>query len=101
MRFGWDPEKDKTNRIKHGVSFAEATELFTSGIDYWEIYDKQHSDEEDRFIAVGPIKRGVIVVAYTERDDEVLRIVSARMATRKEHRRFKEFERGGHERRNP
>jgi len=99
MRFEWDPEKDKTNRLKHGVSFAEATELFTNGIDYWEIYDEQHSDEEDRFIAAGSIKRGVIVVAYMERDDEVLRIVSARMATRKERLRFKEFERGEHERR--
>jgi hypothetical protein len=57
MRFDWDPEKDKTNRAKHGVSFAEATELFKSGNDYWEVYDEQHSGDEDRFIAVGSIKR--------------------------------------------
>ena len=81
------------------MSFAEATGLFKSGIDYWEIYDEQHSDEEDRFIALGSIKRGVIVVAYTEPEDGVLRIISARMATMKELRRFKEFERGGYERR--
>lgn len=100
MLFEWDPEKDKANRAKHDVSFAEATELFKSGIDYWEIYDEQHSGEEDRFIAIGPIKRGVIVVAFTERDDEVLRIMSARMATRKERLRFREFKGKGHERRN-
>jgi uncharacterized DUF497 family protein len=70
MLFEWDPEKDKANWAKYDVSFAEATELFKSGIDYWEIYDEQHSGEEDRFIAIGPIERGVIVVAYTERDDE-------------------------------
>ena len=49
------------------------------------------------FIAVGPIGRGVIVVAYTERDDDALRILSARMATGKECRRLEEFEREGHE----
>ena len=77
----------------------EAAELFKSGVDFLEIYDEEHSDEEDRFIAVGPIKRGVIVVAYTERDDDVLRILSARMATKKEHQRFEEFEGERHERR--
>ena len=93
MRFEWDPAKDKTNRAKHGLSFDEAAELFKAGVDYLEIYDEDHSGEEDRFIAVGPIKRGVIVVAYTERDDDVLRILSARMATKKERQRFEEFER--------
>ncbi|MGH2628436.1 MAG: BrnT family toxin [Anaerolineales bacterium] len=84
MRFEWDPAKDKPNRAKHGLSFGEATELFKAGAGYLEIYDEEHSNEEDRFIAVGPIKRGVIVVAYTKRDDDVLRILSARMATKKE-----------------
>jgi hypothetical protein len=83
MRFVWDPEKDKINRAKHGLSFEESTELFKSGVDCLEIYDDGHSKKEDRFIAVGPIKRGVIVVAYTECDDEVLRLLSARMATLK------------------
>ncbi len=70
-----------------------------TGVDYLEIYDEEHSDEEDRFIAVGPIRRGVIVVAYTERDDDVLRILSARMATKDERKRFEEFEGEKHERR--
>jgi hypothetical protein len=95
MRFEWDPAKDKANQAKHGLSFEDATELFKSSVSYLEIYDEEHSDEEDRFIAVGRIKRGVIVVAYTERDDDVLRILSARMATRKERRRLEGF--GGEE----
>jgi hypothetical protein len=99
VRFEWDPEKDKTNRPKHGVSFEEATELFKSGIDYLEIYDEEHSDEEDRFIAIGPIKRGVIVVAYTERDEDVMRILSARMATKAERKCYEEFRGETHERR--
>jgi uncharacterized protein len=98
MRFEWDPAKDETNRAKHGLSFEEATGLFKSDVDYLEIYDEEHSDREDRFIAIGPIRRGVIVVAYTERDDDVLRILSARMATKKERQRLEQFERKQHER---
>ena len=99
MRFEWDPAKDDINRAKHGLSFEETTELFKGGVDYLEIYDEEHSDEEDRFIAVGPIRRGVIVVAYTERDDDVLRILSARMATKRERQRFEKYEGEKHERR--
>jgi uncharacterized DUF497 family protein len=93
MRFEWDPAKDKANRAKHGLSFEEAAELFKTGVDYLEIYDEEHSDEEDRFIAIGPIRQGVVVVAYTERDDDVLRILSARMATKTERQRLEKFER--------
>lgn len=84
MRFDWDPNKDHANQQKHGLSFDEATELFADNNDYLEIYDEKHSDEEDRFIAIGPIRAGVVVVVYTERQDDVIRIVSARRATRKE-----------------
>ena len=84
VRFEWDPAKDKSNLAKHGLYFDEATAFFKTGVDYLEIYDEEHSDEEDRFIAIGPSRRGVIVVAYTERDDNVLRILSARMATKRE-----------------
>src|SRR5512145_1295854 len=99
MRFVWDHEKDKINRAKHGLSFEDSTELFNSGVDYLEIYDEGHSEIEDRFIAVGPIKRGVIVVAYTEREDDVLRLLSARMATKNERRRYEAYEKDKHERR--
>lgn len=56
----------------------------TSGIDYLEIFDEAHSDTEDRFIAVGPIRRGLVVIVWTERDEDTLRIISARWATRRE-----------------
>src|SRR5262245_29188409 len=99
MRFEWDSAKDKTNRTKHGISFQEAAELFSSSVDYLDIYDQAHSDEEERLIAIGPVKRRVSVVAYTEREDDFLRILPARSATRKERRRFEEFMRRRHERR--
>ena len=89
--FEWDPEKDWANRTKHGLSFQDASELFLSGVDFLEIYDERHSIDEDRFIAVGPILSGVIVVVYTEPKEDVIRILSARKATRKERGRFKTY----------
>lgn len=92
MRLGWDAAKDQANRERHGVAFDEVAVLFTSGVEQLEIYDEEHSDDEDRFIAVGPIERGVIVVVYTERGGDVLRILSARMATKNERRSYDEHE---------
>ncbi len=84
MAFEWDPIKDKANRQKHGLSFNDAKELFASDADFLEIYDEEHSDEEDRFIAISPIHTGVIVVVYTVLQNDIIRIVSERKATRKE-----------------
>ena len=101
MRFEWEPEKDRANRLKHGLSFAEASRLFAAGRGFLEIYDQVHSEREDRFIAIGSIERGVIVVAYTERPEDVIRILSARMATAKERKHLDEHWRGRHEGRHP
>lgn len=84
MDFEWDEEKSRTNEAKHGVTFDEAATLFTSGVDYLEVYDTEHSEAEDRFIAIGPITRGVVLVVWTERVEDVIRIISARWATKGE-----------------
>jgi uncharacterized DUF497 family protein len=73
VQFEWDPDKDQANQRKHGLSFSEAAELFRNGNDFLEIYDEEHSDEEDRFIAIGPIGAGVAVVVYTVRSDDIMR----------------------------
>jgi uncharacterized DUF497 family protein len=77
MEFEWDPEKDRLNRELHGISFGEAKELFTGDDDYLEIYDTQHSYDEDRFIGIGPIQTGLVLVVYTERSEDAVRIISA------------------------
>lgn len=92
--FEWDTNKDKENQEKHGLSFDEATELFTSGIDFLEICDEEHSDEEDRFIAIGPIGNGIVVVVFTERESDVVRLISARRATKKEVELFGKYREG-------
>lgn len=84
MKVAWDAAKNRANQQKHGVSFEEASELFGPGRDYLEIFDHEHSVTEDRFIAIGPIRRGIVLVVWTERDEETVRIISARWATKHE-----------------
>lgn len=84
MRFEWDPKKDESNHAKHGVTFEQASALFTSGVDFLEIYDEAHSMVEERFIAIGPIQEGVVLVVYTEVEEDTVRIISARVATSRE-----------------
>jgi uncharacterized DUF497 family protein len=79
--FEWDEAKDRSNQRKHGLSFAEAQRLFESGADYLDIFDAEHSEFEDRFIAIGPIDRGLVVIVYTEREEGLVRIIGARWAT--------------------
>jgi uncharacterized DUF497 family protein len=89
MPLAWDPQKDVANQEKHGLSFTEAAALFTSGVDYLEIFDEAHSEDEERFIAVGPIVRGIIVVVWTEQPADTIRIISARVATPREREAFR------------
>lgn len=84
MRFSWDEAKNGDNERKHGITFEQAAKLFSSGVDYLEIFDAAHSDLEDRFIAVGPLEHELVVIVWTERDDDTIRIISARRATRRE-----------------
>jgi uncharacterized DUF497 family protein len=69
VNFEWDEAKDLTNQQNHGLGFAEAAELLESGVEYLEIFDLDHSESEDRFIAIGPVARGLIVVVYTEPEE--------------------------------
>jgi len=84
VRVAWDEAKNLANQRKHGISFEEAEELFASRSDYLEIFDEAHSESEDRFIAIGPVTRGLILVVWTEQDEDTLRIISARWANERE-----------------
>jgi uncharacterized DUF497 family protein len=84
----WDEAKNLANQKKHDVSFEEASELLGSGEEFLEVFDVAHSGDEDRFIAIGPIARGVVLVVWTQRDDDVVRIISARWATKRERASF-------------
>jgi uncharacterized DUF497 family protein len=89
--FEWDDAKDLSNQREHGLSFAEARQLFESGTDYLEIFDVEHSELEDRFIAIGPIDRGLVVVVYTEREEDLIRIIGARLANKREQALYRSY----------
>ncbi len=91
MRFEWDDDKDQLNQRKHGLSFSQAKKLFDADRDYLEIFDAPHSNDEDRFIAIGEIDHGIAVVVYTEREDHAIRIIGARLATNREQERFRVY----------
>ena len=89
--FEWDAAKDLSNQQKHGLSFAEARQLFESGTDHLEVFDAEHSELEERFIAVGPIDRGLVVVVYTEREENIIRIIGARLASKREQTLYRSY----------
>lgn len=90
-RLEWDEGKNRSNRLKHGISFEKAGDLFANGADYVEIFDDKHSLDEDRFICIGPIPSGIVVVVVTEPAENVVRLISARSATRREALLYRSF----------
>ena len=89
LEFSWDPEKAKSNQNKHGVSFEEARTAF-----YDEkgrmIHDPDHSEDEERFILLGrSLKPRLLTVCHCYRSqDLVIRIISARKATKNERKLY-------------
>ncbi|MBN1525621.1 MAG: BrnT family toxin [Spirochaetales bacterium] len=85
INFSWDDFKNRSNIIKHGISFDEAKTAFydDSAIDF---YDNEHSESEERFLLLGmSYKPRLLVVCYSIKNDHsVIRIISARKATRNE-----------------
>ncbi len=90
--FSWDEDKARQNLRKHGVSFEEASSGFADENARVK-HDPEHSMEEDRFLLLGFSARGrVLVVCHAYRlNDEVIRIISARRATRNERRQYGSF----------
>lgn len=85
MRFDWDSAKASANLRKHGVSFDEAKSVFYDDFAV-QYFDDDHSSEEERFIMLGMSSNArLLVVCHCERSGaEVIRIISARKATRNE-----------------
>jgi uncharacterized DUF497 family protein len=89
MSFEWDVDKASLNESKHGVSFMEAHSVFLD-VDAKLIADPDHSAIEDRFILLGiSFKTRLILVSHCYRGDgDVVRIISARLATRGESQNY-------------
>ena len=91
MRFGWDPQKDASNRRKHGITFAQARSVFEDPLAV-SVPDPDASEE--RWVTIGHAEHlGLVVVVHTYREAggvERMRIISARKATRRERRQYEE-----------
>lgn len=86
QQFEWDAEKEKVNIKKHGVSFETAKYVFDDECRV-EFLDRAHSTlDEQRYITIGFVYH-VLTVIYTDRND-VIRIISARIATKEEARLY-------------
>ena len=90
LTFEWDGDKAAANASKHGVSFEEASTAFGDPLSV-TVADPDHSIDESRFVLIGRTVVGrTVVVVHTERGDNI-RIISARLATRRE---SKDYEQG-------
>ena len=91
LRFDWDPRKASANRAKHGVTFEEALTVFADEAALL-IADPDHSEDEERFVLLGmsALLRVPVVVHCDREAAGVIRIISARKATRSERRPYME-----------
>lgn len=89
MEFEWDPDKAARNLAKHGVAFPEAATVFGDPLAITFV-DPSHSDDEDRYLPFGYSTDGrLLVVSRTDRESRN-RIISARVATRRERKIYEE-----------
>jgi uncharacterized DUF497 family protein len=95
LRFEWDEAKNLSNRRKHGLSFEQACGVFLDPL-YVSVQDRIE-DGEPRWQTLGLVEDLLLVtVAHTVKEErkqgsvEVIRIISARQATRKERRRYED-----------
>ena len=91
LQFDWDPKKARRNLRKHGISFEEASTIFDDPL-YISFLDAEHSAEEERHITIGMSNKvRLLMAAHTERK-KMVRIISARKATKNEEKFYNEAE---------
>lgn len=88
MRFEWDAQKNSDNIRKHGIDFADAWEIFTGPM--LVTIDDREDYGEDRWIGIGMLRGRVVVVVFTEPDEETTRIISVRKALSHERSQYEQ-----------
>lgn len=91
LTFEWDHKKAASNIRKHKVSFEEAITVFDNPIALIFDDDKHSTDVELREIIIGySIRNRLLLVSFTERGKDIIRVISARPATKKENMNYEE-----------
>ncbi len=88
MQFEWDEEKNLVNIRKHKIDFADVSEMFSAPM-LIDLDDREQYGE-DRWIGIGLLRNVIAVVVFTGREQETIRIISARKANRHERKRYNE-----------
>jgi hypothetical protein len=78
MKFEWDEQKRKDNIRKHGLDFADAWNIFRTPM--LTTLDEREDYDEDRWIGIGMLDARIVVVIFTERNEDKIRIISLRKA---------------------
>jgi len=97
MEIKWDENKKVANKLKHGISFEDAGEIFDDPL-HISILDKRFDYFEERWISLGAAKKGLVLVVghlyyLTGEGEEVIKILTARKATNKERKQYEEIKR--------
>ena len=92
LRFEWDRLKAESNKQKHGVSFDEAQTAFYDENARLR-HDSEHSIDEERYVLLGMSSslRLLVVCHFYQEDIELIRIISARKATKRERQQYRDF----------
>ena len=88
VQFEWDDEKNEANIRKHGIDFTDVHVMFQAPM----LVDMDDRTEygEERWIGIGPFYMIIAVIVYTERGDDIIRVISARKATKYERQRYEQ-----------
>ncbi|MEH2077141.1 MAG: BrnT family toxin [Nostoc sp.] len=89
MKFEWDRQKNQANIAKHGLDFADAPRMFNLPLRI--SLDERQDYGEDRWIGLGILDGRVVVVVFTEPDEQTIRIISLRKALPYERKRYEQF----------
>ncbi|MEE3719665.1 BrnT family toxin [Tumidithrix elongata RA019] len=89
MKFEWDEAKNLENIRKHEIDFADVPPMFDDEI--LIDLDDRFDYGEDRWVGIGFLGSGIAVVVWTERKENITRIISARRANRYEQKRFEQY----------
>jgi uncharacterized DUF497 family protein len=93
VNFDWDEEKNRENIRKHGFDFADAWEIFEAPM--LSAPDMREDYGEDRWVGIGLLGNRVVVVVFTERGEDTIRIISLRKALKHERKKFEDALRDG------
>ena len=93
MNFEWDEDKNQENIRKHGFDLADAWEIFEAPM--LAYLDTKEDYDEDRWSGIGLLGNRIVIVVFTERGEDTIRIISLRKALKHERKKFEEALRDG------